>query len=59
MDAVALWLRYGARTGLHEEDPRSQNRDLGHPSDFLRVLKAVVFKEDGRPASRIFSSVKE
>jgi hypothetical protein len=29
MDVAALGLHYGARTGLSQEDPRSQNRDLG------------------------------
>jgi hypothetical protein len=29
---------YGGR----QEDPRSQNRDLGHPSDFLRVLTQTL-----------------
>jgi hypothetical protein len=36
MDVVALGLHYGARISLDQEDPRSQTRDLGHPSDFLR-----------------------
>jgi hypothetical protein len=46
-DVVALGLHSGARTGLHQEDPRSQDRDLGHPSDFLKryVLKAAPFKK--------------
>jgi hypothetical protein len=53
MDAVTLWLHYGARTGLNQEDPRSQNRDLGHPSDFLRVLTQAL-----KPSS-ISRNVKE
>jgi hypothetical protein len=42
MDVVALGLHYEARTELYQEDPRSQNRDLGHPSDFLRVLTQTL-----------------
>jgi hypothetical protein len=47
MNVVALGLHYGAQTKLYQEDPRSQNRDLGHPFDFLRryVLKAGSFNK--------------
>jgi hypothetical protein len=42
MDLVALGLHSGARTGLYQEDPRSQNRDLGPRSDFLRVVTQTL-----------------
>jgi hypothetical protein len=48
MDVVALRLHSGSRTGLYQEDPRSPNRDLWHPSDFLRRygLKARTLHEE-------------
>jgi hypothetical protein len=44
MNVVALGLHYGARTGLYQEDPRSQIRDLGtRPicSEFSRNLRCL------------------
>src|SRR5258708_2844571 len=57
MDAVALRLHSGARTELYPEDPRSQNRDLGYPSDFLRRygLKPGAFKKRGTVARSPYS----
>jgi hypothetical protein len=55
MDVVALGIPYGARTGRYQEDPRSQNRDLGHPSDFLRRygLKPGPFKKTSSHADSL------
>jgi hypothetical protein len=40
VDVATLWLRHGCPWSIGCRDPRSQKRDLGHPSRFFDTVRS-------------------